>query len=149
MGYLVLFNPRDPADGQARVGEERDERPRVRPADGRDLVIGIVVGKRVGDHKQPQVVTPCEQGSRQSIREIRNVRQRVADNGDAGAVAGRDEASGNRVVEPEIKGAGNEERLSSQTPNMVTIARGEAVTLPVLDDEGQGVQLATLWIENA
>lgn len=39
------------------------------------------------------------------------------------------------------------ERLASQTPNMRTIAKGEALTLPVLGDEGQGIQLAALWIE--
>jgi hypothetical protein len=39
------------------------------------------------------------------------------------------------------------ERLASQTPNMRTIAKGEALTLPVLGEEGQGTQLATLWIE--
>ena len=43
----------------------------------------------------------------------------------------------------------NGERLASQTPNMGTIAKGEALTLPVLGDEGQGTQLAALWIEKS
>jgi hypothetical protein len=41
------------------------------------------------------------------------------------------------------------ERLASQTPNMGTITKGEAITLPVLGGEGRGTQLATLWIEKA
>lgn len=39
------------------------------------------------------------------------------------------------------------ERLASHTPNMGTIAKGEAVTLPVLSGTGPGPQLAALWIE--
>ena len=39
------------------------------------------------------------------------------------------------------------ERLVSRAPNMGTIAKGEALTLPVLGDEGQGTQLAALWID--
>lgn len=39
------------------------------------------------------------------------------------------------------------ERLASQTPNMGTIAKGEAVTLPVLGETGHGTQVAALWIE--
>ena len=45
---------------------------------------------------------------------------------------------------------GRGERLSSQTPNMGTIAARGAVTLPMLDGPGMGMQspqIAKLWIE--
>ena len=44
---------------------------------------------------------------------------------------------------------GRGERLSSQTPNMATIARGNTVTLPVLQGTAPGAQIAALWIEKA
>ena len=43
--------------------------------------------------------------------------------------------------------ANDRERLASQTPNMATIGRGAALTLPDLAHGGAGHQLALLWIE--
>ena len=43
--------------------------------------------------------------------------------------------------------ANDRERLASQTPNMATIGRGAALTLPNLAQGGLGHQLASLWIE--
>lgn len=43
--------------------------------------------------------------------------------------------------------ANDHERLASRTPNMATIGRGAAVTLPDLQHGGAGHQLASLWIE--
>ena len=45
--------------------------------------------------------------------------------------------------------AGSGGRLASQTPNMATVAKGAAITLPALDGAKRGTQLATLWIERA
>lgn len=43
----------------------------------------------------------------------------------------------------------NGERLSSQTPNMATVARGATIDVPELSGEGQSTQVATLWIQRA
>lgn len=43
----------------------------------------------------------------------------------------------------------NGERLSSQTPNMATVARGATIAVPDLSVEGRATQIAALWIQRA